>query len=108
MANFLDNPIVISQAQSQLASMQREAAEVFEKLTQYTQRSYDLIWHNPDSTCPPEKMWAELGSAGLSALVSHAAAVTFIETVKPGTLNPRFMTAPRPYVVNEDGSISLS
>ena len=108
MENFLDNPIVVSQAQSQLASMQKEAVEVFDKLAQYTQRSYDLIWHNPDPTCTPEKMWAELGKTGLSALISHAAAVTFIESVRPGTISPRFMTTPIPYAIAEDGTVSLN
>lgn len=52
-------------------------------------------------------MWKELGTSGLSALRQHAAAVTFIETVRPGTLNPRFMSAPQPYEIHADESVTL-
>lgn len=108
MADFLNIQVTISQVPNQLTSIQKEANEVFDKLVQYVQRSYDAIWNNPDPTCTAEEMWKAIGTAGISALQSHAAAVTFIETIRPGTLNQRFMSAPKPYTINQDGSITIN
>ena len=81
---------------------------MFEKMISCTKRSYDSIWHNTDPTCTPEAMWEALGTAGVSALQIHIAACTFIETIRSGTMEARYLSAALPYRINADGSITVN
>jgi len=108
MTDFLTTPIQASNAFQQVEEIRKESRAMFDSFAVQTQKTYDKIWNNLDPTCTPDKMWEAIGTAGVSALKTHIAACTFIETVCPGTLSPRFLSAQQPITINEDGSIKIT
>jgi hypothetical protein len=92
-------------AASITAGLQDVSSRIFDAMVRQTKGSFDAIWNNRKFT--PVQMWAALGDKAAKALQAHIAAVTFIETVKPGTLEDKYKTAPQQVTVNPDGTVTL-
>jgi hypothetical protein len=67
--------------------------------------NWTLIWENPDFT--PQEVFNQFGTDAGAFFTIAIAAITFIETVSPGSLNVKYMSAPQPYTINADGTVTV-
>ena len=101
--NLIQNPTVISPAESVVARISERAAEELTNLKSATVASFLDFWEDPETVA--DKL-AVMGTKAVASFQQHARTVQFL--LESGIeMDPSEYTPPIAYTPHEDGTITL-
>jgi hypothetical protein len=101
---LIETPTVPGAAERILQQSEARVRTALEVLRAATVETFRAFWHGP---VPPADLLAVMGTRAAAAFAAHAAAVQLLQD-RGVEIAPEETTAPLPFTVNEDGSITLA
>lgn len=68
--------------------------------------NWNMVWESQEFT--PQQVFNEFGTDAVNLFIFGSAACTLVETVQPGTLDPKYLSAALPYTINPDGTVTVN
>ena len=68
--------------------------------------NWTTIWENENFT--PQQIFDQFGTDAAELFSTGYAACVFIETIQPGSLDPKYLSPKYPYVKNADNTITVN
>ena len=68
--------------------------------------NWNTVWNNPNFT--PQQIFDQFGTDAGTLFSLGVAACTFIETIQPGSLDTKYLSAALPYIINSDNTVTVT
>ena len=99
-------PTQIQQLQGVQSVIVQNNITAFQTLKNVIMSNWTLIWNNPQGLTP-QQVLDQFGTDAGSLFSTAIATITLLETLQPGCLDPMYLSAALPYIINLDNTVSV-